>query len=149
MAYTQLLYHIIFRTKGSVPSINFENERTMYHYIYSTSRNLGCIIHRIGGMPDHIHILVGLPADMPPSIYVEKIKVSTSKKFKGSELFPLFTGWATGYAALTYSYRDKDLITNYIIRQKKHHLTIAFSLELRNLLLENGVEINEDYFLKD
>ena len=149
MAYTQLLYHIVFRTKSSHLSINIENERLMYHYIYKTCESMDCIIHRIGGMPDHIHILASIPVTVTIAQFVEKIKVSSSKRFKLTEEFPEFDGWASGYAALTYAFSDKDTVINYIKNQKEHHRSVTFSDEYRKLINDAGIPINDEYFLKD
>ena len=149
MAYTQLLYHIVFRTKNSRMTISEPNERLMYKYIFETSQNIGCTIHRIGGMPDHIHILVSLPPTLAVAQYVETVKTSLSKCFGHSPEFPAFEGWASGYAAITYSTREKDMIVNYIKGQKAHHKTRSFADEYRLILQQAGIAIDECYFLKN
>jgi hypothetical protein len=53
---------------------------------------------------------------------------------------------ADGYAALTYAWRDKQIITNYIKNQQEHHKKESFEVELRRLLMEHGVEANERFF---
>ena len=58
MSYTKLIYHIVFRTKYSVKAINKDNERDLYAYIYGIATNYDAYVYRIGGMPDHIHILI-------------------------------------------------------------------------------------------
>jgi len=60
--------------------------------------------------------------------------------------FPEFEGWAEGYAALTYGWKDKEMITNYIKNQQEHHKKEAFADELRRLLKEQGIKVNEQYF---
>jgi hypothetical protein len=78
--------------------------------------------------------------------YLRDIKTASSLWLKQSGKFPDFQGWADGYAAFTYTYRDKDLIVNYIKKQQEHHKKVTFEEELRRLLLENDVAINELYF---
>jgi hypothetical protein len=63
----------------------------------------------------------------------------------GTGNFPLFTSWSEGYAALTYAYRDKDIIINYIKNQKEHHRKITFEDEYKALLMQNGVLVDERY----
>lgn len=74
------------------------------------------------------------------------VKSSTSKWLKQSGQFPDFHGWAEGYAALTYAWRDKDKIVEYIKNQQEHHKKTSFEEELRELLREGGIEVNEDFF---
>jgi len=63
--------------------------------------------------------------------------------------FPDFEGWAVSFGAFTYNLNDKQKIVNYIMNQKEHHKTVSFDNEYRQLLIENGIEIDEQYFLKD
>ena len=68
---------------------------------------------------------------------------------KANPKFPYFRGWGHEYAAFTYSIRDKEMIVNYIRNQKEHHKRTTFADEYRTLLREWGVDIKEEYFLKD
>ena len=149
MSYTQSYYHIVFRTKHSEPTIPTDVERLLYHYLYTISENKGCKVFRIGGMPDHVHLFISLPSTLALSMYVKQLKESSSRWLCQNPQFPLFDGWATGYAALSYSRRDKDMIVNYIMNQKKHHEHKTFREEYQQWLEEEGIEINHDYFLND
>ena len=53
------------------------------------------------------------------------------------------------YAAISYNGRDKEMIVNYIRNQKEHHKIVSFEEEYRAFLIENGITIKEEYFLKD
>ena len=74
MAYIDLYYHFVFRTKHSLRVIDEEHEDKLYNYIYGISSHLGCNIKKINGMPDHIHIAVSTNADMSPSVYMREVK---------------------------------------------------------------------------
>ena len=149
MSYTTSYYHIVFRTYRSEPTISADHERDLYAYIYGIAQNLHCQTYRIGGMPDHVHIFVSLPPSLPAAEFVQRVKTSTSKWMKGNPFFPLFRGWSREYAGFSYSLRDKDMIVGYIMRQKEHHHKVTFAEEYRSFLEENGIKIDERYFLKD
>lgn len=149
MSYTTSYYHIVFRTYRSKPTICEEHEKDLYAYIYGIAKNLGCQTYRIGGMPDHIHIFVSLPATLSLSAFVQRVKTDSSKWLKANPKFPDFSGWGHEYAGFSYSKRDKDMIVNYIMRQKEHHHKISFSDEYRNFIEENGIPIDIRYFLVD
>ena len=149
MSYTQTFYHIVLRTHCSIPAIVEEYERELYSYMFGFINNNGSHLYRIGGMPDHVHLFVSLPATLAMSKFVQELKVATSKWLKENPHFPLFNGWTKEYAGFSYSFRDKDMIVGYIAKQKKHHHSVAFADEYRTLLVENGVDIKEEYFLKD
>ena len=149
MSYTALYYHIVFRTWKSQHTIPLEHERELYAYIMGYFNNIGGRLIRIGGMPDHVHIFVSLPATISVAQYVQAVKTFTSKWLKANPAFPHFSGWAHEYAAFSYSIHDKDRIVNYIKGQKEHHKRVSFEEEYRALLEENGLIVREEYFLKD
>ena len=149
MSYVQSLYHIVFRTYRSERTISEENERELYAVVMEQTKNLHGRLIRIGGMPDHVHLLVSLPSTMSVAQYVQSVKAFTSAWMKRSTLFPYWNGWGHEYAAFSYNIRDKEMIVGYIKSQKEHHKRVSFAEEYRAFLIENGVEIREEYFLKD
>lgn len=149
MSYTTSYYHIVFRTYRSEPTIPVEHERDLYAYLYGITKNLGCQTYRIGGMPDHIHLFVSLPPKLPLADFVQRLKTDSSKWLKAKPDFPYFRGWGREYAGFSYSLRDKDMVVGYIMRQKEHHRKVSFSEEYRTFLEENGITVDERYFLKD
>ena len=149
MSYTQLLYHVVIRTHASERTISEEHEKELYAYIHGMCKNRNTILYRIGGMPDHIHMLVGLPSTLPVAKFVQEIKSVTSVWLKANPNFPNFNRWSKEYAAFTYAMRDKEMIINYIRGQKEHHKTVSFEEEYRQFITECGGVIDERYFLKD
>ena len=149
MSYTQSFYHVIFRTYRSEQTITVEHERELYAYIYGIAKNLRCQTYRIGGMPDHIHIFVSLPPTLQLASFVQRVKTDSSKWLKTNPHFPDFRGWGREYAGFSYSFRDKNKIVGYILRQKEHHRRVSLAEEYRAFLEENGMHIDERYFLCD
>ena len=150
MSYTKLLYHIVFRPKNSISAIPIAHEESLYRYIWGFLKNKGCALNRIGGMPDHIHLLVQIPPTLSLSDFMRDLKTSTHKYMCGQkDKFPLFDGWGKSYCALSCSVSEKDRIAEYIKNQKVHHQKMNFQNELLKLLKDNGVEVDMRYFLKE
>lgn len=149
MAYTQILYHIVFRTKYSEKSIDLANASHLYRYIWGVIKNKKCVLYRINGMEDHIHLLSDLHPSVALADFIKDIKVASSLWMKKSGLFPQFRGWAVKYCALTYSYKQKHIIVNYIKRQREHHRKESFKAEVGRLLAENHIEKEEKWFWQD
>jgi putative transposase len=145
-SYRQILYHLVFRTKCSRRSLVPEHSRELYAYIMGVIKGNGCFLYRINGMEDHLHILCDLHPSVALADLVRDVKVSSSGWMKESGKFPGFTGWSSGYAALTYAWRDQGMIANYIKNQQEHHRKKTYEAELRKLLKEQGVKIDEKYF---
>ena len=145
-SYRQILYHLIFRTKDSRKVLVQEHSRELYAYLMGIIKNKNCFLYRINGMEDHLHILSDLHPTIALADYMRDIKTSSSIWLNQSGKFPEFDGWADGYAALTYSWKDKDMIVNYIKNQQEHHKKESFKDELRRLLKEFGIEVDERFF---
>ena len=97
-------------------------------------------------MEDHLHILSDLHPSIALADFVKSIKVATSLWMKQSADFPFFRGWEEGYAAFTYSYKEKEVLINYIKKQQEHHQKKNTRDELIRIWKENGMEPDERYF---
>jgi REP element-mobilizing transposase RayT len=148
-AYRQILYHIVFRTKKSEKTINQEYSTELNKYIWGIIKNKKCVLFRINCMEDHIHFLSDLHPSVALSDYIRDIKVSSAKWMKQSGMFPEFRGWGIKYCALTYSYRDRDMIINYIKNQQEHHKKENFQDEIKRLFREEGIDLDEKWFWVD
>jgi len=140
------MYHIVFRTKDSMHTINQLNVDQLYAYIGGTIKKKNCHLYRINGIENHIHILTDLHPSLALADFMRDIKVFSSMWMKESGLFDSFEGWAEGYGSFTCSYRDSDRIIEYIKNQQEHHKKHSFEEEYRSLLAEYGVKIDERFF---
>lgn len=147
MSYVNLIYHIVLRTKRSVPAINESHERELYLYMLTFLRSRGCVLHRIGGMPDHVHLLMEVHPSVALSDFMRDMKTATSKFMKANRdtKFPMFDGWEPEYYASTVSKSDVASIKQYIINQKEHHKVLSFRDEFLRLCRNHGIEVDERY----
>ncbi len=148
MSFYNLLYHIIFATKNRQKTIETAREKELYAILYSIMKKNGAYTHRIGGMPDHVHILVSIPPDISISKFIQNLKRESSLAASDSHLFDKWDGWQNGYGIFTCSRHDYNKIFNYIKNQKEHHANISFIEEYRQWLIENGISPDEPYFPK-
>lgn len=147
MAYTYLLYHIVIRPKASQPVITEAHEKDLYAYIWGICKEKNCRLHRINGMPDHLHLLVEIHQTMAVADFVRELKISSNTWMKQhSAEFPHFDSWGKSYCALTYSLQDKDKVMGYIKGQKEHHKTVSFKDEYESLLKDFGIEPDQWMF---
>ncbi|MBT0810424.1 IS200/IS605 family transposase [Litoribacter ruber] len=146
-SYKQVFYQIVFSTKRRQHTIPEAHCEELYRYIWGIIKNKDCKLYRVNGISDHIHLFTDLHPKISLAEFIKDIKVSSSIWLKENKNFPLWEGWANGYGAFTYSYRDMDAIINYIINQKEHHKKESFYEEYKRLLIENGVAFKEEYML--
>lgn len=145
-SYRQILYHLIIRTKDNSQTLTQSNINELYAYIIGIIKNKSCFVYQINGMEDHIHLLSDLHPTVALADFVKDIKVGSALWIKKEGIFQSFEGWSDGYAALTYSWKDKDMIINYIKNQKEHHKRVSFNEEYKKLLEEQGIKIDERFF---
>ncbi len=106
-------------------------------------------LYRIGSMPNHIHLLVDIHPTIAVSDFMKELKEYSSKWLSTNLNFPDFEGWPVSFAGFTYNLKEKQTIIDYIKNQKEHHKKLSFEEEYRQFLIENGIVIDERYFLKD
>ena len=145
-SYRQLLYHIVFRTKDSKPSLSQNYARELYAFIGGIIKNKNSKLYRINGIEDHLHLLTDIHPSIALADFVRDVKSNSSLWMKTSGKFPEFEAWSEGYAALSCSYLDSGIVIDYIRNQQEHHKKSSFIDEYRKLLTQNGVQINEQYF---
>ncbi|MDE6263547.1 MAG: IS200/IS605 family transposase [Paramuribaculum sp.] len=135
------LYHIVFATKRREQTITHENREALYRYIWTIISKSNSVLYRIGGVSDHIHILLDLHPTVPLSTMVRDIKSRSSSWMKQSGLFAAFSGWATEYFAASVSYADKNGIIEYIKSQPEHHAKVKLDEELKILANDAGLAL--------
>ncbi len=117
----------------------------LYAYIWGITKDLSCKLVRIGGMADHVHILVSLPPSLNVSKYVEKIKSGSSNWLRREGPIRNWPGWQDGYGAFSLRWADRESVIEYIKNQAEHHKQISFLDEYRKLLEEAGIRYDEKY----
>src|ERR1700722_13640686 len=145
MSYISSYFHCVFSTKERRPFIKPELRERLWPFLGGIARQNKMKAIEIGGVEDHVHILLSLPATMPIAKALQLIKGGSSKWVHGT--FPehrLFE-WQTKYGACGVSVSLLDKITQYIQGQPKHHRKMTFQEEFLTLLKKHNVEYDERY----
>ncbi|HEX8600940.1 MAG TPA: IS200/IS605 family transposase [Chloroflexia bacterium] len=120
-AFTQLYLHCVWATTQRLPLVTAEVEPRVYACIAAKCRELDCNPIAIGGVEDHVHLLVELSTGVEVRKLMKEVKGATSF-LVSHELTPeVFFRWQTGYGAFTVSHKDVPAIKAYINNQKVHH----------------------------
>ena len=113
--------HFVWATHDRLPLITPEIERRLYRYIEAICIEHKCPVLAIGGMPDHIHLLVAHSNTITFSDLMKHVKGSSSRfittTLKPGEAF----NWRPNYGAFAVSYEARDSVIAYIHNQKQHH----------------------------
>ncbi|MBW4620287.1 MAG: IS200/IS605 family transposase [Cyanosarcina radialis HA8281-LM2] len=124
MALWRLYYHLIWATKERQPLIKLEFKAPLYNYIIGKADVKGCIVHAIGGIEDHVHLVVSIPPHISIADFVKNIKGSSAYYLNSNFLSPNSNkfAWQEGYGVFSLGSKQLDRAVAYVQNQKKHHL---------------------------
>ena len=143
--YTQIYLHIVFSVKGRQNLIQNKWKDELHKYICGITNGKEQKIYAIGGMPDHIHILVSIKPNMTISELVRDIKANSSKWINEKGLINGKFQWQEGFGAFSYAQSQLDNVIAYINNQEQHHQKKTFKDEYLDLLQKFNVEYDEKY----
>jgi putative transposase len=144
-AFTQLYIHLIFAPKFREALLQPNLCKVLYPYIGQTIKNKGHKSIIINGMPDHLHILLGLNPKQSVSDITADIKRSSSIYINDNNLLPGKFQWQEGYGAFSYSRSQLDDLYKYIENQHEHHKKITFKEEFIGFLKKFEIEYDERF----
>jgi len=121
MALWRLYYHLVWATKHRHPLIEPQHEPGLYNYIIGKADSLGAITHAIGGIEDHLHVVVSIPPKLSIADFVKNIKGSSAYYMNhlngGLKKF----GWQDGYGVFSMGETQLETAVAYVQKQKEHH----------------------------
>ena len=124
MAFWHTYYHLVWATKERQPLITSEKETELYNYIIHKADNLNCIIHAVGGIEDHIHLVASIPPSLSIADFVKDIKGSSAHLLnKNSRLSTnsISFSWQRGYGLFSLGSKQLKQAVFYVQNQKNHH----------------------------
>jgi putative transposase len=147
--YTKLAYHIVFGTKFRRPTIAEEYRERLYEYIGGIIRAQNGQLIKIGGVADHLHLLVYFSSSNSISTSVRDIKANSSRWLNElSEMESRFE-WQIGYSAFAVSYSQIEAVAHYIDHQPQHHQSKTFEQEYIEFLNRHGIAFEPKYVFED
>src|SRR5437868_13908163 len=117
---------------------NFRERLWSYMGGIARAHKLHAII--IGGMGDHVHLLLAVPSTIAIGRAVQLIKMGSSSWVRENE-YKLFQ-WQEGFAAFSVSQSSLEKVKDYIRDQQIHHRRISFAEEWNALLEKHGITLN-------
>jgi putative transposase len=145
MSYISSYFHCVFSTKERRNLITPTLRERLWPFLGGIARQNKMKAIEIGGMEDHVHILLSLPSTLSIAKALQLIKGGSSKwvheTFHDHRMF----GWQVKYGAFSVSVSQLDTIIQYIRDQKEHHRQMTFQEEFIALLKKHRVEYDERY----
>ncbi|WP_298391628.1 IS200/IS605 family transposase [Flavobacterium sp.] len=143
--FSQIYIQIVFAVQNRKALIDYSWEEQLYKYITGIITNKGQKLIAINGMPDHLHIFIGMKPTCCLSDLVREIKKSSSAFIKENNLTNAKFNWQEGFGAFSYSHSHIENVYNYILNQKQKHKKVTFKEEYFEILEKFNVDFKEEY----
>jgi len=137
MPYWQLYYHLVWATKNREPLITPELEPELYKYLRGKGLELGGIVHAMGGMEEHVHVVVSIPPRIAAGEYVGKLKGASTHWVTHLSGYREPFAWQEGYGILSFSKRSLPQVVQYVLLQREHHCGGQIMAEMERSDVEN------------
>lgn len=147
--YTQIYIHIVFAVKGRANLISKSWKDELYKYITGIVTNEGQKMIAINGMPDHIHILIGIKPIIALSNLVRDIKANSSRFINEKRWIAGKFEWQQGFGAFSYSHSQLTNVINYIQNQEEHHKIKTFREEYIEFLEHYNIDYKNEFIFED
>ena len=142
--YTSLHYHIVFSTKNRESWISQSIEERVWEYFGGIARHNDIVPVKIGGIDDHVHLVVSIPPTLSISKAGQLLKGGSSLWFHETFRRSAFA-WQDGYGAFSVSKSQLPDVIRYVEGQREHHRRQTFQEEYRALLDKHGIQYDERY----
>ena len=139
-----LHYHLVFSTKDRVPLIVPAWRERLHAFLGGIVKSLDGIPEAIGGVADHVHLLIGLRATHCLADVMREVK-AVSSRWAHDEIGERAFVWQEGYGAFTVGAPQCPAVRGYVARQDEHHRAQTFQDEYIEFLKRGGVEYDDRY----
>lgn len=143
--FSQIYIQIVFAVKNREALIDVSWEDKLYKYITGIVQTKGQKMIAINGMPDHIHIFIGMKPSCSLSDLVREVKKSSNEFINENNLSKAKFNWQEGFGAFSYSQSEMKRVANYVMNQKEHHQKRTFQEEYTAFLKEYTVDYEDQY----
>ena len=116
-----LFTHFVWGTWDRLPLLVDETRRRVYRSIQATCMELGAEVVALGGVEDHVHLLVRSPATLAPAELAKRVKGASAHLATHVIAPNQFFKWQGGYAAFSVRIGEIDRLCAYIAQQQEHH----------------------------
>lgn len=147
--YTQIHLQFVFAVQNRISLIQSTWKNELYKYITTIIQNDGHKMLIINGMPDHIHIFIGMRPTQSISDLMKEVKGDSSSWINQKHFVQGKFNWQEGYGAFSYSKSQVPAVINYIKNQEQHHKKKTFREEYLHMLKKYEVEFDEQYLFHD
>jgi putative transposase len=142
-SFSSSLHHCVFATKDREAVLTPQLRERLWPYLGGIARENGMKALTIGGVADHVHVLLSLPATISVAKGMQLLKGNSSKWIH--ETFPELRSfaWQQGYGAFSIGVSGIEETRDYIQKQEEHHRTRTYREEVIMFLQRHGLPFDD------
>jgi REP element-mobilizing transposase RayT len=137
MPYWQLYYHLIWATKERRPLITPDLEPKLHQYLRGKGLDNGGVVHAIGGVEEHVHVVVSIPPRLSVATYVGQLKGASSHWINHFYKHSAHFQWQEGYGAMSFGQKALPRVVEYVLNQRERHSEKRIIQALERVEIEN------------
>jgi putative transposase len=138
-------YHVVYSTKERRRFIGAAWRPRLHSYLGGTIRGMDGVAEIVGGVEDHVHLLVSMRPTHRMSDVLRDLKKDSTNWVRAN--FDRRFTWQEGYSVFTVSPSTLKWVRNYIANQERHHANRSYVEELKGLLGRASIQYDEKYLL--
>jgi len=143
--FSQIHIQLVLAVQGRANLIVDPWRERMNRYITGIVKKKKQKLIIVNGMPDHLHVFVGLSPGMAIADLVRDMKNNSSNFINNHRWVQRHFQWQEGYGAFSYGHSQIDAVYRYIAGQQQHHRKRTFREEYIQLLKKFEIEFDERY----
>jgi REP element-mobilizing transposase RayT len=142
----QVYVHLVWATWDRCRVITPRIEAEVRPALLGKAKELLCTTLAIGGIEDHVHQLLAMPATIPLARIAQELKGSSAHHVN-ARFGDRVLKWQAGYGAFSVSKRDVERVAVYVRRQREHHGSGRLCVDLEQIhpdlpTVDSGSESN-------
>jgi len=145
VSYISAYFHCVFATKDRQPLIRPELQERLWPYLGGIARQNGMVAMEIGGVADHVHMLLAMSSTISLAKAMQFVKGGSAKWVHEVFAEHWRFGWQVKYGAFSVSFSQLEKTRTYIQTQAEHHRKMTFQEEFIALLRKHRVPYDERY----
>ena len=137
--------HIIWSTKDRDRCLFKASAVKIRQHLIEKAEKNNAPIETINIQPEHVHILINLPATKSLDSVVHQLKGESSHWINDEKIVPGKFRWQKGYGAFSLGVSILEQVKEYIKNQEEHHRRKTFLEEYGEFLEKYGFEVDSDF----
>jgi len=121
MLYWRLHYHLVWTTLERTPWLDEQMHLQVCRSVVARANRLGVIVHQIGGIEDHVHVVASVPPSLTVAACVGQLKGASSHTANEALGMASAFRWESGYGAVSLGERSLPNVIAYVGDQRRHH----------------------------